>query len=180
MNYIKVNYIRDSKAILILYKGKQEVFKTEAFVGKNGVTSNHIEGDEKTPLGIYELGIIFGTHPIEQIQIANYIQISDKLYWVDDIDSKYYNKLVNIKDVKKDWISAEHLIDYPKQYEYAIEIKANPQNIRGNGSAIFLHCSVNIPTQGCIAIEKEDMKKIINFIKIEGKENLNIQISKGM
>ena len=180
MNYIKVNYTGDSKAILILYKGKQEILKTEAFVGKNGVTSSHIEGDGKTPLGIYELGIIFGTHSMEEIQIENYVQINDNLYWVDDIDSKYYNKLINIRNVKKDWISAEHLIDYPKQYEYAIEIKVNPQDVRGRGSAVFLHCSVNKPTQGCIAVDKEVMKKIVNFVKSEGKDNLNIQISKGM
>ncbi len=180
MHYIKVNYIRDSKAILILSKGKREIFETEAFVGKNGITTNHIEGDGKTPLGIYELGIVFGTHPIEEVQIGNYIQINDELYWVDDIDSKYYNKLVNIKNVKKDWTSAEHLIDYPKRYEYAIEIKTNLQNIKGKGSAIFLHCSINEPTHGCIAIDREAMKKIINFIKSEGKDNLNIQISKGM
>lgn len=180
MHYIKVNYIRDTKAILILSKGKREIFKAEAFVGKNGITTNHIEGDGKTPLGIYELGMIFGTHPIEEVQIENYIQINDELYWVDDIDSKYYNKLVNIKNVKKDWTSAEHLIDYPKRYEYAIEIKTNPQNIKGKGSAIFLHCSINEPTHGCIAIDREAMKKIINFIKSEGKDNLNIQISKGM
>ena len=45
--------------------------------------------------------------------------------------------------VEKDWNSAEHLVDYPVQYEYLVEIKSNPLNVSGKGSAIFLHCSNN-------------------------------------
>ncbi|MDE5831152.1 MAG: hypothetical protein K2H53_06060 [Clostridia bacterium] len=56
------------------------------------------------------------------------------MYWVDDPKSKYYNQLVNIKNIEKDWDSAEHLIDYPVQYEYLIEIKTNPNCIPGKGS----------------------------------------------
>ena len=53
---------------------------------------------------------------------------------------------------------------YYKQYEYAIEIKTNPNNIKGKGSAIFLHCSNNTPTSGCIAIDREEMKKVLKII----------------
>lgn len=49
------------------------------------------------------------------------------MHWVDDINSKFYNQLIDITKVKKDWNSSEHLIEYPKQYEYAIEIKTNPK-----------------------------------------------------
>jgi len=94
------------------------------------------------------------------------------MYWVDDSKSKYYNQLVNISQVKKDWDSAEHLIDYPIQYEYLIEIKANPNNIAQKGSAIFLHCSNNTPTAGCIAIDRDSMKKIVENID----EKTKIQI----
>ena len=47
------------------------------------------------------------------------------MYWIDDSKSKYYNKLVDITKTKKDWNSAEHLIDYPIEYEYLVEIKTN-------------------------------------------------------
>ena len=46
-----------------------------------------------------------------------------------------------------------------------MEIKTNPENIPGNGSAIFLHCSVQKPTAGCVAIEKEKMLEILKNIK---------------
>ena len=86
------------------------------------------------------------------------------MYWVDDPESKYDNQLVNILTTPKDWSSAEHLIQYPIEYEYLIEIKTNPNNIPGKGSAIFLHCSNNKPTAGCIAVDKETIKKIIENI----------------
>lgn len=154
------------RAKLVLYelekKEKRKIFETRAFIGRNGMTSNKEEGDGKTPEGQFELGIAFGTHKKEEIdEDIEYIEINENLYWVDDMKSKYYNQLVDITKVKKDWTTAEHLIEYPKQYEYAIEIKANPQNISGKGSAIFLHCSINSPTSGCVAIGREKMLEIL-------------------
>lgn len=151
----------------------KEIFETEAFIGKNDFTKQKNEGDGKTPIGIYETGILFGTHKILK---ENYVEIHENLYWVDDIHSKYYNQLVDITKVQKDWKSAEHLIEYPKQYEYAIELKTNPNNIKGKGSAIFLHCSVNKPTAGCIAIEKEKMQEIFRLIKKNATINIGEKI----
>lgn len=166
---LTVQHTEKYKAILELHDRNKRIIRTEVFIGKNGVTQNHVEGDGKTPLGIYKLGTIFGTHSMKKLKIDNYIRINKNLYWVDDIKSKYYNKLVDITNTKKDWTSAEHLIEYPQQYEYAIEIKVNPNNIPGKGSAIFLHCSVEKPTSGCIAIDTKYMKKIIEYVN----KNLN-------
>lgn len=139
--------------------------ETKAYIGKNGLTSKKVEGDGKTPIGEFELGTILGTHAIvKNKNELEYIKITDNMYWVDDSKSKYYNQLVDISKVEKDWDSAEHLIDYPIQYEYLIEIKTNPKNTPGDGSAIFLHCEANKPTAGCVAINKQCMKKIIENI----------------
>lgn len=132
---INVNNIRaTNKATLTFYENSQKIFETDAFIGKNGITVNKLEGDGKTPEGIYELGLVFGTHDKKDIKLnqnIKYIKINKNLYWVDDIYSKYYNQLVDITKVSKDWNTAEHLIEYPKQYEYAIEIKTNSKNIPG-------------------------------------------------
>ena len=162
-------YICKDKAILKFPKYNIEA---KAYIGENGVTSNKKEGDRKTPLGEFELGIILGTHPQEEVQEKinlKYSQINENMYWVDDINSKYYNQLVDITKVQKDWNSAEHLIDYPVQYEYLAEIKTNPENIPGSGSAVFLHCSKGNSTKGCIAVKKEIMEKIIRYIDKDTK-----------
>lgn len=70
----------------------------------------------------------------KNINGIKYTQITEDMYFIDDPKSKYYNELVSIKDIEKDWNSAEHLIDYKVQYEYLIEIKTNPENIKGKGS----------------------------------------------
>lgn len=141
-----------------------------AFIGENGSTFKKHEGDNKTPLGIFELGLILGTHNInEVITKIKYQQITKDMYWIDDINSKYYNTLVNINDVRCDWHSAEHLIEFPVQYEYIIEIKNNPENIPGKGSAIFLHCSNSISTHGCVAIDNITMKKLLENIDEDTK-----------
>ena len=163
INYIAVSYINNSKAIL-QYKIENKNIKINAFVGRNGITNSKIEGDGKTPLGTFFFGKILGMHNKNEIGIDSYIKINKNLYWVDDINSKYYNKLVDVSNVKKDWTSAEHLIEYPKEYEYLIEIKTNPNNIPNKGSAIFLHCSNNKPTLGCISIDKKYLLEILKNI----------------
>ena len=93
---------------------------------------------------------------------------------VDDINSKYYNQLVNENEVEKDWNSAEHLIEYPIEYKYLVEIKTNTKNISGKGSAVFLHCSNNKPTAGCIAVDANSMRTIIENID----QNTKIEIKR--
>ena len=160
----------NSKGILKFPKANIE---TRAYIGKNGVTSRKQEGDGKTPLGEFELGVILGTHQnTKNVNGLRYMQITKDMYWVDAPKSKYYNQLVNITEVKKDWNSAEHLIDYPIQYEYLIEIKTNSNNIPGKGSAIFLHCTNNEPTAGCVAVDKLIMKRIIE--NIDGQTKIEI------
>lgn len=132
--------------------------KTKAFIGKEGLTNNKCEGDLKTPRGEFFLGIKMSLH-----DLRNCLKITDDMYWVDDSNSEYYNQLVK-SDMKFDWRTAEHLIDYKDQYEYLIEIKANKDNIPGKGSAIFLHCSNGEATSGCIAVDKTVMQKLIENV----------------
>ena len=139
-------------------------FVTEGYIGKNGVTYDKIEGDGKTPLGKFNIGVSFGMHKNVDTHLK-YVQINPNLYWVDDSNSKYYNRLVDITKVEKDWKSAEHLMDYPVEYEYALEIKANPNNEKNKGSAIFLHCSNQKPTAGCVAINTYNMIELLKNIK---------------
>lgn len=149
----------------------------KAWLGKNGTAVDKIEGDLKTPVGRFDLGIVMGFHNKEEIQIDNrieYIKITDSMYWDCHPDSKTYNKLIDIMKIDNNIMNfysinlkdSEHLIDYPVEYEYAIEIKTNPRQVAKKGSAIFLHCYNNKPTKGCVAIERENLAnllKLINF-----------------
>lgn len=158
--------INENNAILKYPRCKIE---TKAYIGKNGITTDKKEGDNCTPVGKFSLGIMLGTHPSIFNEKYKYKKINPNMYWVDDINSKHYNQLVDISNIEKDWTTAEHLIEYPIQYEYLIEIKTNPNNIPNKGSAIFLHCSNKNFTHGCIAINRTDMFNLVNNIDDDTK-----------
>ena len=165
-NMIYVKYMKNGKGIF-MYPDYGIIAK--AYMGKNGVTNNKVEGDGKTPLGKFKLGIILSRKSdIQNLYGVKHKLINKNLYWIDDVKSQYYNNLVDIETVsKKDWSSAEHLIEYPIEYEYLVEIKNNPRNIHGKGSAIFLHCSNKNVTAGCVAIDRNIMKKVVEVINLD-------------
>lgn len=102
MQLIKVKVVEESKGILEYFDDDKKIFETEAFLGRNGVTTNKKEGDLKTPIGSFNLGIAFGIHDIQKELQIPYIQINENLYWVDDVNSRYYNLLVDVQKVSKD------------------------------------------------------------------------------
>lgn len=142
----------------------EEILRTTGYVGKNGV-GEAAENKAVTPSGDYRIGIAFGLSPNPGAAM-DYLQADDTYYWVDDPDSAYYNQFVTTKEVSpKNWDSAEHITDYPDVYAYVLSINYNTDCIPGAGSAIFLHCSNDKPTLGCVSVPMEDMIFILNHIK---------------
>lgn len=174
----------DNKTLEVYVDDKLIKVINDVWIGQNGVSEPEemIEGNQKTPLGLYNLGVAFGTHNLD-INYP-YFKIKNNDYWVDDINSKHYNYMVRLKEDidnfgydyiiredEKDFSSAEHLLDYEMQYEYSVFIEYNIENQivngKGNGksSAIFLHChGTKGYTGGCVALKKEDMEYIINLL----------------
>lgn len=134
--------------------------------GKNGLYKEK-EGDSKTPVGVFKMGVPFGNKPAEEGFPADYIQVDDSCYWDGDSGSDRYNKLVSTKnytDFKKS--ESEHLIKYGAYYNYCLDTGYNPDGTPHKGSAIFLHCAVNNEnTHGCIAIPEDAMKTVLKTYK---------------
>lgn len=142
-----------------------EVFRCPARIGKNGITIKKCEGDGKTPSGVYSFGQAFGVAANPGIS-RNWLQVNSNHYWVDDSNSQYYNKLVDLLDTEGiKWSSAEHLISYDRAYKYAIAINYNLSCIPGAGSAIFLHCSTGGSTAGCISVNEINMIRILKLLQ---------------
>ncbi len=141
-----------------------KVLSTSCYVGRNGITSNKSEGDGKTPAGVYTLGQAFGVAS-DPGSTRSYLKVNSNYYWVDDSTSKYYNQLVDVSKVSKDWSSAEHLIDYTSAYRYAIAVDYNTACTPYKGSAIFLHCSTGGSTSGCVAVSESYMIQILQSLK---------------
>lgn len=134
--------------------------KMHGKIGKNGVTESKIEGDMKTPLGVYSFGIFFGSEDNIGFKFP-YRKVDGKQFWVDDVESDYYNTYQE-KISSKSWKSAENLL-HPA-YTYAAVINYNVECIKGKGSAIFLHKINKGATAGCIAINEKELIKVLKWL----------------
>jgi L,D-peptidoglycan transpeptidase YkuD (ErfK/YbiS/YcfS/YnhG family) len=144
-------------------------FKFRCCVGKMGITNNKIEGDKKTPSGLFSLGKVFyrKDRNLKPITKLNLISIKKTMGWCNDIKSKNYNKLININSKTK----YEKMFRRDYKYDYVIPINYNTKRTRlGKGSAIFIHLTKNyLPTAGCVGIKKKDMLILLNLINKKTK-----------
>ena len=140
-------------------------FEFKCVIGEKGSTSKKIEGDKKTPKGIYNLGpVYFRKDRISKIKTKlKTIKIRKSMGWCDDTKSKNYNKIIKVS--KK--LKHEKLFIKKNNYDILIPIKYNTKNIKKKkGSAIFIHLTKNFKkTLGCVAIRKKDMLILLKLIK---------------
>ena len=157
----------------IIIKNKETlIFKDFSFrccIGKNGTTYNKIEGDKKTPKGLFSMGNVYfrKDRNVKPITKLNSILINRQMGWCNDVRNKKYNKLIKIN--KK--IKHEKLFRKDYKYDYVIPINYNTKNIKiGKGSAIFIHLSKNYKkTAGCIALKKKDLLILLKIINRKTK-----------
>lgn len=142
------------------------VFTVPAVSGMNGISGDKKEGDKKTPAGVYSFTMAFGMKD-NPGSILPYHKVVNGDHFVDDGNSRYYNRLVNEFEVQKDWTSSENLIRQAPHYNYALVLNYNDGYVPGKGSAIFLHCpkvANNTGTSGCISIPEEYMKELVQNV----------------
>ncbi len=146
-----------------------QTLMTDGYVGRNGITSSKKEGDGETPAGVYGLSHAFGVAD-DPGSKTPYTKLTANDFWVDDVNSKYYNQWVKGDVPDKDWESAEDLSSETVAYKYAIVINYNMDPIiKGKGSAIFLHCSTGGPTAGCVSVPEDKMIELLRFIDRDTK-----------
>ena len=157
----------------IILKNKETLlyddFKFKCCIGKNGTTSNKIEGDKKTPKGIFSLGPVF----YRKDRIKNLVtklrkkEINKLMGWCDDVKNKNYNKLIKVNNK----IGHEKLFQKKTNYDVLIPIEYNTKKTKKNkGSAIFIHLTKNYKkTLGCIALKKNDLLILLKLINKKTK-----------
>ena len=138
-----------------------EDLKFKCSIGYNGLSNNKKEGDGCTPIGNFKISkILYRPDKINNDKFTLESEVIEKLDgWCDDVHSKFYNQKIKFPFKP----SAECLYRDDDLYDIIciIDYNLNPI-IRGKGSAIFLHIASNdySPTQGCVAISKEDLIQV--------------------
>ena len=148
--------------------------KVKCAIGKKGIGRKQKEGDQITPRGIFRVkDILYRKDKINCLRsVIKKTQIKKNMGWCDDPKSKDYNKLIKYPFNYK----SERLYRSNNIYDIILVLDFNMHPIMKNkGSAIFIHISNNKynPTQGCIAIKKKELLKLIKFIDKKTKIFIN-------
>lgn len=138
--------------------------------GKNGYASDKIEGDGKTPLGIFPLRKLY--YRVDKIGLPA-VELSTRALspqdgWCDDPQSPSYNKFVSLPFEG----SHERLWREDDVYDLIIGVGYNDDPVfPGKGSAIFIHIAREnlTPTEGCIAFRKRDLLEILPLLTHKSK-----------
>ena len=149
---------------------KIDSFEFKCCVGKNGISREKIEGDNKTPKGSFEIEKLYYrddrvSKPFTKLKC---VKINKTMGWCNDIrDNANYNKLVDTRKKK----GHEKLYRKDFKYDLIVPIKYNwRKKILGKGSCIFLHLTKNYkPTAGCIALSKKDFLILLKLISPKTK-----------
>ena len=141
-------------------------YKAKCAIGKKGIGSKKKEGDLITPRGKYKVKyILYRKDRIKKIQSEmKIIKIKKNMGWCDDPRSRNYNQLINLPSNYRH----EKLFKKENTYDIVLVLNYNMRPIKKNkGSAIFIHVSKKNfkKTEGCVAIQKRDLLKIVKEIK---------------
>lgn len=126
------------------------------------------QGTGATPLGTFGIPFAFGQHPKRSAWDVPYRRIRSGDYWVQDNDSRFYNRYRS-KDAGgfRWWLptsadnSSEHLVDFGDQYEWAIVMDFNWGQVPERGSGIFLHVNGDGPTSGCVSAPRSFIRRVM-------------------
>ena len=151
-------------------------YKVKCAVGKRGIGLKKKEGDLITPVGLYKIKyILYRKDRTKKIQSKlRKITIKKNMGWCNDPKSKKYNKLVNLPFN----YSYEQLFKKENIYDIILVLNYNMNPVKKDkGSAIFIHVAKKYykRTQGCVAVKKSDLLKILREIKINTKVKIEHQ-----
>ena len=144
---------------------KYKKFKFRCALGKAGIKNKTKEGDNITPKGTYKaIKLFYRTDKISKIKtILKKFKIKKNMGWCDDPRSKFYNKEIKLPSL----YGHEKLYRKDNIYDLVVVLNYNFKPIiKNKGSAIFIHVTNKYKsTQGCIALKKEDLIKLLSVIK---------------
>ena len=141
-------------------------YKVKCSIGKRGIGRKTKEGDLITPKGKYTIKyILYRKDRVKKIQTKiKTIVIRNNMGWCDDPKSKNYNKLIKLPSA----FGHEKLFKKENVYDIILVLNYNMKPIvKNKGSAIFIHVVKGDykKTEGCIALKKIHLLKILKILK---------------
>lgn len=155
--------------MIIVKESGHLTFKNLKFrcaLGKAGIGKKIREGDSITPRGIFKLvKVFYRADKIKNLKTPlKKIRIKKNMGWCDDSKSKFYNKLIRLPIN----FGCEKLYRSDRLYDLVVVLNYNLNPIiKNKGSAIFIHVAKKTfkKTEGCIALNKENLINLLSVIR---------------
>ena len=138
------------------------------------------EGDLKSPAGVFQLGTAFGYQVEEPAFDWPYTPVVSTTMCIEDIQSQYYNEILDEGQVTSDWESTDHMLRKDDLYEWGVFVLHNSGKPRpGGGSCIFIHVwrEGGKGTAGCTSLDKSELKSLLQWMDPQA-QTLLIQVPK--
>lgn len=150
-----------------------------------GVPTTKVEGDRRSPAGMFPIGFAFGTAKHVRTKL-HYRQMTECDYWVDATDSLDYNQLKRLPPHRnfpqQHWNSFEPMVVPGPYYQRGIVVEYNTNpTVPGRGSAIFIHANdtKRSLTMGCTALQMHEIERILAWLN-RWKHPVLFQIPAGL
>ena len=145
-------------------------YKVKCALGKRGIGNKRREGDKITPYGLFKIKyVLFRKDRVKNLHTKlSKKNINKNMGWCDDPRSNKYNQLVYLPSK----YSHEKLFRRDNIYDIILVLDYNMSPIKKNkGSAIFIHVAKKNykKTEGCVAINKISLLKILKDLKLNTK-----------
>lgn len=120
-----------------------------------------VEGDKRTPAGVYPIGRSFGTLASTR---ANYLQVTPDTICINDPSSLAYNTIASRARVGPK-VHAENMSQVLPMYRRGLLVNYPTDAKRRAGSCIFIHVwrSPTTGTAGCIAVPEPRVEALQDF-----------------
>lgn len=172
---VTVNHTRGYRARVTLWRlagdhWLEERQVADGRIGYGGLVrgDRRRQGSGTTPLGTSRLIWSFGTHARQDDWKLRHRTIRRGDFWVQDNASAYYNRYRNQRQggfraglPSSDPNASERLTDYRSQYEYALVLDYNREQVRHRGAGIFLHVNGGGATAGCVSAPRAFLRLLM-------------------
>ena len=129
-----------------------------------------------TPKGLFKIKYIL--YRKDRVKISTILKkkvLKKNMGWCDDPRSTHYNKLIKLPFAH----SHEKLFKRENIYDIVLVLNYNMSPVKKNkGSAIFIHVAKKNfkKTEGCVAIKKSSLIKLIKQINPKTKVKISLRI----
>ncbi|HSI64632.1 MAG TPA: hypothetical protein VLE43_16005 [Candidatus Saccharimonadia bacterium] len=144
-------------------KGEHKVEPPEGFPIK-------FEGDGCSPAGIFRIPFAFGLAAPEEAAHLRlpYTFLTPDIFGIEAPTSRYYNQVVDVTKVERDWSDDEHdpMSRRTSLYHWGAFVAHNPECTPGAGSCIFLHrwSAPGESTAGCTGMSEQDLGDVLSWL----------------